>query len=456
MASIALSRGLQTCINFAVAVSTTMSASEERTQWRNPSDVLAVMLLIGGEVIQAALAQVTAPLSHPFAPICFSFGWVTYSFNTLVSAIGDGRLMPEPDYGCKVINARTGYVRENHSWALGRLLRDQESMLEERHRFNVNVYEAQSNNEHADRRMALGVFAIILLQLGIAAIPIGLERDWIILVITAAGTILAMITSSLPQWRVEKYACRTNSQKTFILTRGNGSQYVMIIFGNGKCLDIEDLAAGVPPREARAWDELGLFARVYNKIGSKSNVGQKGDVPQRNALLFRGLPIDFWLTRLTCGILCVLWILLLITSSGVEQNAWFLMAVGGIGMLQNAVVAGVRRSPVARGLHLKKVDALVGRKVMDALMDLEVSYNGLGKRLLEEFFPGELRDDEREWWKGNRQRYDSIRIEQGDRGQPRQPPIRDEGKSPSMVHTAASNGKTVSNVGSNKGEGGDL
>jgi len=397
-----------------------MSASEERAQWQNPSDVLTVMLLIGGEVVQAALAQITAPCSHPFAPISFSFGWVTYSFNTLVSAIGEGKLMPEPDYDCKVINADNGYSRENRSWVLGRLLRDQESALEGRHRFNVSVYQAQREGDQEDRKVALGGFAIILLQLGIAAIPIGLERDWIIFLITAAGTLLAMITSSLLQWRVEKYACRTHSKKTFILTRGNGSAHAMIIFGNGACLDLEDLAAGVPPREGRSWEELGLFARVRNRIGSRTKTESGNSSHGRDALLFRGLPVDFWLTRITCGVLTVFWVLLLITSSGVEKNAWFLMAVGGVGMIQNAYVAGIRRSPAARGLYLKKMDHLSGKKVMDVLMDLEVTYNGLGMRLLEEFFPGELRQEEKDWWNGNREQYEKVRTQQGDRGQPRQ------------------------------------
>lgn len=60
-------------------------------------------------------------------------------------------------------------------------------------------------------------------------------------------------------------------------------------------------------------------------------------------------------------------------------------------------------------MYLDKVDALSGKKVMDVLMDLEVKYNGLGRRLIEEFFPGDLRDDEKAWWKGNRAWYDSTR-----------------------------------------------
>ena len=32
--------------------------------------------------------------------------------------------MPKPDLSCLVINAKTGYPRENNSWVLSRILRD--------------------------------------------------------------------------------------------------------------------------------------------------------------------------------------------------------------------------------------------------------------------------------------------------------------------------------------------
>jgi len=56
--------------------------------------------------------------------------------------VGEGRLMPEPDYPCKVINVETGYTRENRSWIIGRILRNQEPLLN-RESLVVEVYVAR-------------------------------------------------------------------------------------------------------------------------------------------------------------------------------------------------------------------------------------------------------------------------------------------------------------------------
>ncbi|EEB99951.1 hypothetical protein MPER_00236, partial [Moniliophthora perniciosa FA553] len=59
--------------------------------WKNPSDTLSILLIIGGDVVLKALAQLSG---RKLVPVAFSFGWVAYSFNTLMSIFGDGRLMP--------------------------------------------------------------------------------------------------------------------------------------------------------------------------------------------------------------------------------------------------------------------------------------------------------------------------------------------------------------------------
>lgn len=41
----------------------------------------------------------------------------------------------------------------------------------------------------------------------------------------------------------EKWACRGDTKKTFVLTTGNGSQHAIVIQGAGVGLDLEDLAA---------------------------------------------------------------------------------------------------------------------------------------------------------------------------------------------------------------------
>jgi hypothetical protein len=102
-----------------------MSASEDiQAQWINPGNILDILLLVGGDVVRVAWAQFSG--SYWLTPVPFSFGWVAYSFSAFVSTIGDKKLMPRPDVLSIVINANSGYVRNNQSWVLGRLLRDLE------------------------------------------------------------------------------------------------------------------------------------------------------------------------------------------------------------------------------------------------------------------------------------------------------------------------------------------
>src|SRR5271170_4940945 len=105
------------------------TTAEFLVQWHNPKEVIAVLLIIGGEIVQKALAQLSAGRGY-IVPVAFSFGWVAYAFSTIVTLVGDGRLMPEPDYHCKVINVENGFARENRSWIIGRLLRDKEPPLD--------------------------------------------------------------------------------------------------------------------------------------------------------------------------------------------------------------------------------------------------------------------------------------------------------------------------------------
>lgn len=89
-------------------------------------------------------------------------------------------------------------------------------------------------------------------------------------------------------------------------------------------------------------------------------------------------------------------------------------------MLQNAMLGAVARKPERRDLPLRHVDTIATRKVMDGLMDLEATIGGAGVRLLEEFFPGVLSENEREWWAGrDRNIYDDERVRNRTRGEPR-------------------------------------
>ncbi|EHY55561.1 hypothetical protein HRR83_007775 [Exophiala dermatitidis] len=373
-------------------------ANTFRSQWKHPGDVFTILLIIGGDVVARALAQLTG---SPFTPVAFSFGWVAYGASAVVSAIGENKLMPLPDCSCIVINGKSGYVRENISWIIGRIVRDFEgwrgrsdpqgrireclnTILNDRweqDRAKAEKTEPGSG-EKVGRPIQAGLcvsiykagpavkgcpgydlvywmgFVTTIIQLGIAAIPCAVFGDWGIFLITIAGILLSFITGGLPQWREEKWACREHSDKNVILTRGNGSQHAIVVLGDGKGLDLEDLAAG------------------------QTNVDVSAS----------------WVNRFSMILLATLWILLLITAAGIEQNTWFLLAIGGLGLLQNVFVAGYRRYPEAYGVPLILEDAVGSHKVMDALYAVEERYPQVGASMLETFFPGKLRPDEEKKW----------------------------------------------------------
>ena len=101
-----------------------------RKQFSNPADILSILLLIGGDIVQKAISQLVG-YSLPLhgigvVPAAFSFGWVAFGFTQLLSAVGERRLMPSPEGEAIVINCANTFVRSNKSWILERLLRDHE------------------------------------------------------------------------------------------------------------------------------------------------------------------------------------------------------------------------------------------------------------------------------------------------------------------------------------------
>ncbi|KAI6762455.1 hypothetical protein HG530_008435 [Fusarium avenaceum] len=370
------------------------SSSGFSTQWKNPGDVFSVLLILGGDVVARALAQL---VGSRITPVAFSFGWVAYAVSAVVGAMGDNKLMPSPDTPCEVINAKSGYTRANTSWIIGRVVRDYDdwkddavskhlkTMLDKKDEFDrrmnhtkpgsgdtlpypkktglcVSVYkaeEAQAGIPGYDFVYWLG-FGTSILELGIAAIPCGIFGDWSILLITVVGILLSSLTGSLPQWKEEKWACRDKCEKDIILTRGNGSQHAILILGQGKGFDLEDLAAGQ----------------------------RDSDHSHRKE------------TRFALLGLAVLWILLLITAAGIKENSWFLLAIGGVGIIQNVYVAGKMRHPAAYGMPLTFVEVIGSPKVMDTLFEVEDKYPYAGANMVDTFFSGgKLQDEEKEKWK---------------------------------------------------------
>jgi hypothetical protein len=94
-----------------------------KTQWINPSDLLSLLLILGGDVVQTAIAQLCGG-PYYITPVAFSFGWVAYSVSAVLYCLDDGRLMPRPDRLSIVVNVSSGIKRPNHSWILSRILRD--------------------------------------------------------------------------------------------------------------------------------------------------------------------------------------------------------------------------------------------------------------------------------------------------------------------------------------------
>ena len=370
------------------------SSTDEASQWRNPSDILSLLLLIGGDVIQRAIAQLAGD-EHLPTPVVFSFGWVAFTFTALLSAVGDNRLMPSaPDLQSIVISSKYGHARANQSWILGRILRDYEQhwmpspvrqelegMLEKanspRAGLCVSVFEADpdrvAGRAYRDLLWTAG-YVVTLVQLVFAAIPWIIWREWEIFAITAAGTVLAFVSASLPQWRMERWACRRQSSKTVCLTQGNGAQHVLVIKGAGRGLDLEDLAG--------------------------SNGLAKPPVTTRPLLIT----------------LTVFWVALLITVSGIHDHTWFLIAIGGLGMVYTIFVAGAPRRPEAFGIPLKFVSVHVRRRVMDALQATELDHPGVGQCLLPTFFPGGQNEDEVRWWAKAKEERERGEAEKGERG----------------------------------------
>jgi hypothetical protein len=331
-------------------------------------------------------------------------GWVSYAISLLYTSVSNTSLMP-PGSECPtlVFTAKNGYVRANNSWVVSRLVRDFEywadkavhdrlgEMMRARHEYMksharkgtivpmprktglcISIYEPSKTQQAGVPAGDLAYwsgFVVAAVQLTIAAVPIITDRDWSVMVITGVGTALAFLTGALPHWRSEKWYGRRDARNTYILTRGNGAQHAVMILGNEHGLNLEDLAAGVENLDSTAVDRT---TRTF-------------------------------LFMLGCS-----WIALLIGAAGLSQPSWYLLCVGGIGMLQNLLVAGWRRKPGAMGIHLDFRKVVGNMSTMDALLELEKEYPSAGRSLLRTFFPGPLFPDEEEKWAALKTRNNSM------------------------------------------------
>ena len=190
--------------------------------------------------------------------------------------------------------AKSGNVRNNKSWIIGRLLRDHE------HRSSDLVHREDRGGNHEALRVSVfqvaktpapatiardwvfySGFVVMVVQFAVASVPIILTRNWSIMMVLGAGTILALLQGALPQWRKEKWACPKKGGNAVSITQGNGSRHVMVILEseyNG--LELEILGAGS-----------------------------------------KNIPCSRW--ELVCiSVLTSLWTVLLITVAGMSDDSW--------------------------------------------------------------------------------------------------------------------------------------
>lgn len=296
-------------------------------QWTRPADILSVLLLVGPDIVQKAVAQLSGRV---ITPVAFSFGWVAYSTSALMATFGDGKLMPNADVeGVLVMDTDSGHSRVTKNWVLGRLLRDMDDRLDgERTHEAAHVPPTIAAEIHAppppatattpkhatlakspqqpwdalqitvyavdkkppvphgipvlDRVWYLGC-TVIVVQLVIAMIPWILNGEWDTFLITGAGTLFALVGGSQSQWQSEKWACPKTGGASVVLTQGNGSRHAVVILNNRK-------------------DKTGLDLEILAR-GTRTS---------------RASPI----TTAVSSVLAFAWIVLLITVAGFAGNSW--------------------------------------------------------------------------------------------------------------------------------------
>lgn len=385
------------------------------SQLRNPCYILPLLLVLGGDIVQKALAQATG---HGPAPVSFSFGWAAYSFKTVMRLVGEGRFMPPPDHSCKVINLESGYARENRNWVISRLIRDNEIYMAKKAKsrpylgraLRIAIYEPsplppQTHFMKGAHRLS------ILLQLAVASMPWLLYGHLDVLILTIFGTAMALVTGALPQWKAEKLPeeARSEKKKTIAITAGNGHKDVVILRNIGSRFDLEALSTFEGPCQTKPWRHVGFFTN-------------KGPGKNANIWTLHGMPWDFLLTCFVYVAFTAGWTVLLILAAGLQTRSWYLLTVCLIGTAQNAFVAGKSLHPQDQPIPLILRDEILGNKVMDALMDLQVTLEAdplfvdaeasIVQPLREIYFPGRPREwnGEIEWWEGQRNKYDELRI----------------------------------------------
>ncbi|KAK3690243.1 hypothetical protein B0T22DRAFT_536974 [Podospora appendiculata] len=375
-----------------------MGAAEELLRpWQSPGDIPSLLLLIGGDVVQRAIAQLTGVYVQVgpklpkvyVTPVAFSFGWVAYAFMTLASVIGGKQLMPpSAEINSTVIECATGFQRANQSWLLGRILRDPAGTLLALvsgslpqwglkkwpgRRLNPPRPEAAAADTPVQEK-GMAAPNVPDLESGATSLshrpisPTNLNAQ----AVGGPGCSSPQgpevrddrETSGKPSWK-------RNKTKPVCLTRGNGYCYAVVIIGSGRAWDLETMAAATS----------------------------------------ESLPATPWVL----GALAIAWMTLLVSVSGIKLGTWYLILVGGLSMVQNVYASSVPRSPETNGLKLTPFSdrpTIIGSSasesdfwdgngdgevsddevgVRGAIRELEKTLPGAGFSLMPVFFPAIIR-----------------------------------------------------------------
>lgn len=374
-------------------------AADLRHQILNPQGILAVLLLVGSDVVQKAIAQSIGGCDSSwsrFTPVAFSFGWVSYAANSVVAALGDGLFLPKADTSGYVITLKSGDLRSNQSWLLGRLMRDLEMRVEKdkNNKDNLNssllvtVYKVKKDGMlNPDRRELWVLWAFAMLVQGfVAAIPVLLTAadrnakisgtdSWYVFAITLIGNGLAMATAAITSMHRPKFSMREDkSTNMYALTRGNGHRHVFII---------------MPDTLIKKSSSLPHLEDMSTNLAMADNT-----------------------TRGLSTIAAIAWVFLLLSVAGLQGDTGYLLLVGLVGMIHNLLVSSKICAPEEHGLPMEELTIdnekahEFGRgtgleerkKVMEVLKGLEDEIPSAGCSLRPIFFPGRPRHEDEVYW----------------------------------------------------------
>jgi hypothetical protein len=432
-----------------------VSALELKAQWRKPTDIFNILLVVGGDIVRMAYAQLSG---RWICPVPLSFGAVAFAYNLLFITFGKGQLMPSNDTPCLVINLEEGNSRECRSWVLGRLWRDHEYWMDDRVRAklekvitaktdtmkeNIRVKSRVRQPEHnappKPRQSSQGVPAKDLeVQSGELDIenfrrvpqaglvisvyellrteppkrtdvrpgfptPFTLDIKWDSAYLSGIITILLQVFVAIMAWlHVDGQGSHPDQ----------GSWAILMITLVGITLS---LLIGILPR----WEKEKWACRRETKskvIGLTTGQGaqhlivfytpepepdEKGQVLNLEDLATGTVsePSGRGLKALVL-MLVLLYTAILICATAVKEDTWYLLAIGGLGMAQNFFAAGKSRKPEHFGISCRYRETFADQKVHAAIFEFMATWDQkCGKNLFPLFFTNGidgLRKGERE------------------------------------------------------------